>query len=50
MLDPAIGGTETIPRSHLFGRACPGDLRGSPGEELVQRNSAPMGSVVIFNN
>lgn len=48
--DPAIGGTETIPRSHLFGKACPGDMAGTPYEQLIQHNTAPMGSVVMFNN
>jgi ectoine hydroxylase-related dioxygenase (phytanoyl-CoA dioxygenase family) len=48
--EPAVGGTETIPRSHLFGRGCPSDLTGTPEETLIQHNCAPMGSVVMFNN
>jgi ectoine hydroxylase-related dioxygenase (phytanoyl-CoA dioxygenase family) len=47
---PAVGGTETIPRSHLFGRGCPGDMKGTQWEPLIQHNCAPMGSVVMFNN
>lgn len=50
VLDPAIGGTETIPRSHLFGRPCPPSMEGQPQEQLIQRNTAPLGSMVMFNN
>ncbi len=50
VLDPAVGGTETIPRSHLFGRACPNELRGTPYEARIRHNCAPQGSVVLFNN
>ncbi len=46
----AIGGTETIPRSHLFGASCPSDLKGTKWEALIQHNLAPAGSVVMFNN
>ncbi len=46
--DPAIGGTEVIPKSHLFGKWCPADM--SPYADRIEHNPAPMGSVVIFNN
>jgi ectoine hydroxylase-related dioxygenase (phytanoyl-CoA dioxygenase family) len=49
-VDAALGGTETIPRSHLFGKFCPGDMKGTPYEALIRHNAAPMGSVVMFNN
>jgi ectoine hydroxylase-related dioxygenase (phytanoyl-CoA dioxygenase family) len=48
--EPANGGTECIPRSHLFGKACPPDLKGTSYEALVDYNCAPAGSVVLFNN
>jgi ectoine hydroxylase-related dioxygenase (phytanoyl-CoA dioxygenase family) len=49
-VDEELGGTETVPRSHLFGKACPGTMEGTPYDALVRKNAAPMGSVVIFNN
>ena len=51
--EPAHGGTETIPGSHLFGAACPADLRGTPWEAklaTVRHNCGGAGSVVLFNN
>jgi len=46
----ANGGTECIPGSHLFGKACPVDLKGTPYESKVDHNCAQAGSVVLFNN
>ena len=44
------GGTETVPRSHLFGVGPPRQLEGTEWEERVQYNLGPAGSVVLFNN
>jgi len=46
----AHGGTEVIPRSHLFGRPCPPDLAGTGLESKIQYNLGEAGSVVMFNN
>ena len=48
--DVEHGATETIPRSHLFGKACPGNLEGTEWERLRQPNLGPAGSVTLFNN
>ena len=50
---PENGGTEVIPRSHLFGASCPGDLAGSAWADklaTIDHNCARAGSVVLFNN
>lgn len=44
------GGTEVIPRSHLFGGAPPKVVEGTPYEALVEPCLGPAGSVVLFNN
>jgi ectoine hydroxylase-related dioxygenase (phytanoyl-CoA dioxygenase family) len=44
------GGTEVIPGSHLFGRECPNDIKGTQWEKLIKPNLGPAGSVVLFNN
>jgi len=44
------GGTECIPRSHLFGGEPPEEIEGTPWEETVDPNTGPAGSVVMFNN
>ena len=44
------GGTEVIPRSHLFGAKPPRELEGTEWEERIQYNLGPAGSVVLFNN
>ena len=46
---PAHGGTEVVPGTHLLGRS-PGEIEGSEWEEKIVHNSAPAGSVVMFNN
>ncbi|HYF50231.1 MAG TPA: phytanoyl-CoA dioxygenase family protein [Planctomycetota bacterium] len=48
--EPANGGTECIPGSHLFGKHCPPEVKGTPYERLIDHNCAPAGSVVLFNN
>jgi ectoine hydroxylase-related dioxygenase (phytanoyl-CoA dioxygenase family) len=45
----AIGGTEVIPRSHLFGRPAPKELPPEL-EEKVDACLGKAGSVVMFNN
>ncbi len=50
---PENGGTEVIPRSHLFGASCPGDLNGTVWADklaTMDHNCAGAGSVVLFNN
>ncbi len=44
------GSTETIPRSHLFGKECPNVLEGTEWEDLRHPNLGPAGSVMLFNN
>jgi ectoine hydroxylase-related dioxygenase (phytanoyl-CoA dioxygenase family) len=47
------GGTEVIPRSHMFGAPCPSDAKGTKWESKFANpdcNLAPAGSVVLFNN
>ena len=44
------GSTETIPRSHLFGKPCPSTLEGTEWEDLRHPNLGPAGSVIMFNN
>jgi ectoine hydroxylase-related dioxygenase (phytanoyl-CoA dioxygenase family) len=44
------GGTEAIPGSHLFGAEPPTDLAGTEWESRVEPNTAPAGSVVMFNS
>lgn len=46
VLDPAIGSTETVPGSHLFGR----NPFQDPTPPRVVQNVGPAGSVVLFNN
>lgn len=46
----AHGGTEVIPRSHLFGSAPPRVIEGTAWEDQVQYNLGQAGSVVLFNN
>jgi ectoine hydroxylase-related dioxygenase (phytanoyl-CoA dioxygenase family) len=42
-------GTQVVPGSHLFGRACPPSLEGSEWESRIARNHGPAGSAVLFN-
>ena len=44
------GGTEVIPRSHLFGASPQRQLDGTEWEERIQYNLGQAGSVVLFNN
>jgi len=44
------GGTEVIPRSHLFGGAPPKVMEGTPYESLIEPCLGKAGSVVLFNN
>lgn len=45
------GGTECVRGSHLFGKACPGNITGmAEYKHLIDHNLAPAGSVVLFNN
>ncbi len=44
------GGTEVIPRSHLFGKACPADLDGTEYRKQAVPCLGKAGSVVMFNN
>lgn len=46
----ADGGTEVIPRSHLYGRPCPPDFTGTDLESKIQYNLGGAGSVIMFNN
>ena len=46
---PAHGGTEVIPGTHLLGKS-PVEIEGSEWEDKIVHNSAPAGSVVMFNN
>ena len=46
----AHGGTEAIPRSHLFGAPCPRSLEGTAWEKQIAYNLGKAGSVVMFNN
>lgn len=48
--EPEHGGTEVIPRSHLFGASPPKDLVGTEWEDEIQYNLGPAGSVIMFNN
>ena len=48
--DAKYGGTEVVPRSHLFGRGCPGKLGGTEWEKLAVPCLGKAGSVVMFNN
>jgi len=53
VFEVANGGTETIPRSHLFGAGCVNDYKGTKWESkfaTVDHNLGPAGSVVMFNN
>jgi ectoine hydroxylase-related dioxygenase (phytanoyl-CoA dioxygenase family) len=44
------GGTEAIPGSHLFGAEPPREIEGTEWEAKVDPNTAPAGSVVMFNS
>ncbi|MEM7533073.1 MAG: phytanoyl-CoA dioxygenase family protein [Chloroflexota bacterium] len=44
------GGTEVVPKSHLFGKPCPSVLEGTEWQDQVQYNLGNAGSVVLFNN
>ncbi len=44
------GPTQTVPRSHLFGAACPAVIEGSGHEAEVVSNLGAAGSVIMFNN
>ncbi|MDE0098527.1 MAG: phytanoyl-CoA dioxygenase family protein [Truepera sp.] len=44
------GGTEVIPRSHLFGATPPERLEGTEWESQIHYNLGRAGSVVLFNN
>ena len=44
------GGTEVIPRSHLFGASPPEVMEGSEWESQIHYNLGKAGSVVMFNN
>ena len=46
----ANGPTEVIPGSHLFGKHCPGDLKGTEYEAKITPCLGKAGSVVMFNN
>lgn len=48
--EPEHGGTEVIPRSHLFGAPCPPVVEGTRWADQVQYNCGNAGSVVLFNN
>lgn len=48
--EPADGGTEVIPRSHLFGKPCPEQIEGTEYESKIHYNLGPAGSVIMFNN
>jgi len=48
--EPAHGGTEVIPGSHLFGAPCPPVIHGTQWEEQIHYNLGGAGSVVLFNN
>jgi ectoine hydroxylase-related dioxygenase (phytanoyl-CoA dioxygenase family) len=47
---PEHGGTEVLPGSHLWGAEPPTSIEGTEWESLVEPNTAPAGSVVMFNN
>lgn len=47
---PEFGGTEVIPRSHLFGKPCPPKLEGTEFESLIHPCVGKAGSVAMFNN
>jgi ectoine hydroxylase-related dioxygenase (phytanoyl-CoA dioxygenase family) len=44
------GGTETIPGSHLYGGEPPTEMEGTEWEARIEPNTAPAGSVVMFNS
>ncbi len=44
------GGTECIPRSHLFGARPPKSMEGTEWEDQVVYNLGKAGSVIMFNN
>ncbi len=46
----ANGGTEVIPRSHLFGARPPRSMEGTHWESQIEYNLGKAGSVVMFNN
>lgn len=48
--EPKYGGTEVIPRSHLFGASPPKSMEGTQWESQIQYNLGKAGSVVLFNN
>jgi ectoine hydroxylase-related dioxygenase (phytanoyl-CoA dioxygenase family) len=48
--DVSHGPTQVIPGSHLFGKAAPTDLSGTPYEEKIVSCLGKAGSVVLFNN
>ena len=47
---PKYGGTEVIPKSHLFGGPCPPTMEGTQWEDKIHYNLGGAGSLVIFNN
>ncbi len=48
--EPANGGTEVIPGSHLYGAPCPPVMEGAKWENQIQYNCGKAGSVIFFNN
>ena len=44
------GGTEVVPKSHLFGATPPRVIEGTPWEDQVHYNLGRAGSVIMFNN
>lgn len=48
VLTPENGPTQAIPRSHLFGKFCDGDISGY--EDSIHSCLGPMGTAVCFNN
>ncbi len=44
------GGTEVIPRSHLFGASPPRSVEGTEWAEKIHYNLGNAGSVIMFNN
>jgi ectoine hydroxylase-related dioxygenase (phytanoyl-CoA dioxygenase family) len=48
--EPKYGATEVVPGSHLFGRPCPADIKGTQWEERAVACVGKAGTVVLFNN
>ena len=44
------GGTEVIPKSHLFGASPPSSIEGTEWEDKIHQNLGKAGSVTMFNN